>query len=155
MRIKRKFQGFVPAGKILDLPSKSKADTYSCNKINEMSEHEVVLFDGVLISNTPLNIDMTPYKRLLITFQTYYYTDENTGGTSNVLTLDLTTTANNTSMYISGMLVPYTPGNQFQGTMWCQCKVNHAKTSITALVGFGTDVQSSDAYCVKRIVGVK
>ena len=35
MRIKRKFQGFLPAGKILDMFSKSKVDTYSCNKINE------------------------------------------------------------------------------------------------------------------------
>lgn len=35
MRIKRKFQGLIPAGKILDMFSKSKVDTYSCNKINE------------------------------------------------------------------------------------------------------------------------
>ena len=37
MRIKRKFQGFVPAGKILDMFSKSKVDTYSCNKVNDIA----------------------------------------------------------------------------------------------------------------------
>lgn len=34
-RIQKKFQGTVPANKILDMYSESLTDTYSCNKINE------------------------------------------------------------------------------------------------------------------------
>lgn len=47
MRIKRKFQGFIPAGKILDMFSKSKADTYSCNKINDIAHPIGSLYTSV------------------------------------------------------------------------------------------------------------
>lgn len=155
MRIKRKFQGFIPAGKILDLPSKSKADTYSCNQINDMTEHETVLFDGILTSHSSINLDMTPYKRLLITFVTYNGNDINTGGASNIIMLDLSNT-NGLSKYIAGVLVPYLVNHQMQGQMWCSCEVDAAKTTLTTYVGFGADaIGGSDMYSVRRIVGVK
>lgn len=43
MRIKRKFQGFIPAGKILDMFSKSKVDAYSCNQVNELTNKSAII----------------------------------------------------------------------------------------------------------------
>lgn len=37
MRIRKAFQGTIPPNKILDTYSTSKTDTYSCNKVNELT----------------------------------------------------------------------------------------------------------------------
>ena len=155
MKIRKAFQGTIPENKILDTYSDSKTDTYSCNKVNEISEHEVILFDGILQSGSSINLDMKPYKRLLISFVAYNGNDVNTGGASNILMLDLTN-INGLTKYIAGVLVPYLVNHQMQGQMWCSCEVNADKTNFIAYVGFGADAQNgNNMYSVRRIIGVK
>lgn len=132
----------------------SEEKVYSCNYINN---REVVLFEGVLMGGNAINLDMTPYKRLLITFIAYNGTDDNTGGSNNTMIMDLTTTNSRMTKYVAGMVVPYCAGSDhLEGTMWCQAKVDSAKTTFSAYVGFGaTGYAGSDMYCVTKIVGVK
>ena len=132
----------------------SEEKVYSCNYINN---REVVLFEGILMGGNAINLDMTPYKRLLITFIAYNGTDDNTGGSNNTMIMDLTTTNSRMTKYVAGMVVPYCTGaDHLEGTMWCQAKVNSTKTTFSAYVGFGTTgYAGSDMYCVTKIVGVK
>lgn len=73
MKIKKTFQGTIPENKILNSNSTSQTDTYSCEKINEMTEEiysteETVIgkwIDGkplyrkVFISECPGNTDIS------------------------------------------------------------------------------------------------
>ena len=138
----------------LNETSDSTTDVYSCDYVNN---REVVLFEGVLMGGNAINLDMTPYKRLLITFIAYNGTDDNTGGSNNTMIMDLTTTNSRMTKYVAGMVVPYCAGSDhLEGTMWCQAKVDSAKTTFSAYVGFGaTGYAGSDMYCVTKIVGVK
>lgn len=133
----------------------STTDVYSSDYINNQ---EVVLFDGVLMGGNTLNIDMTPYKRLLITFVAYNGTDINTGGCNNTMMMDLTTTNDRMAMYVAGMSVPYVADDVggYSGDMWCQCKVSADKQSFVAFIGWqNAATNGSDMYSVRKIIGVK
>ena len=46
MKIKKIYQGSIPENKILNAHSTSQTDTYSCEKINEMTERETITNDN-------------------------------------------------------------------------------------------------------------
>ena len=68
MKIKKKFQGTIPENKILDTPSSSKTDTYSCNMINQKFTQGIEEFEGMWDG---------VYERLLatVTFHAVYQRD--------------------------------------------------------------------------------
>lgn len=130
------------------------ADTISRLKVYD----EVVLAEGTIVGGLPIQIDMSPYRRLYITFIAYNGTDINTGGSNNTLVMDLTTTNSRMNTYAAGMSVPYVyDGNGgYGGIMWCHCRVSADKQTFTTFVGYNdTTYNDSDMYCVTKIVGVK
>ena len=92
--IRKAFQGTIPENKILDTYSESSTDTYSCNYVNNHSVQEEVVYNQKIYSATQTNIDLTKYKRLIISFAMYDKQDAvlpyNTGGSSNVAIMELT-----------------------------------------------------------------
>lgn len=126
---------------------------YDVDYINGL---EQTLYEGNLESNEVLNIDTSAYKRLLVTFVAYDGTNENTGGASNVLIVDLTKKGTKVRDYVSALQIPYLSGDVYTGVMWCHCRINSEKTTFKAVIGFNEDIQiSKTSYYVSKIVGVK
>lgn len=124
--------------------------------INEVNGKEVELLNEMLMGGNTIELDTSPYKRLLVTFVCYDGHDANTGGSSNVLMMDLENKGVYVTKYIANMLVPYLVNHQMQGQMWCSCEVDSDKSMFTAYVGFGGDAfNGSDRYYVSKIIGIK
>lgn len=128
--------------------------------------NEVTIFKGKLLGGETLQKDFTPYKRLLVTYQCYYYTDNNTAGSSNVITLDLDTnkssslaTSEEESGYIATVMHPYnmwSSSGNIGSVMACACKVNTNKTSFTPYFMFNqATADANENYHVSKIIGVK
>ena len=128
--------------------------------------NETVIFEDKLYSNQVLTADFTPYKRLLITYNCYYYTGTNTGGTSNIIMLDLTNSVRGGSAvvleedteYIATCMHPYNMystenANLFMGIA---CKVSVDKTSFVARFMYNNEIldETDTYYYVSKIVGV-
>lgn len=156
MKIIKRFQGTIPENKIMDAYSKSNTDTYSCNYVNNLEE---VIYEGTIMGGTTVNLDTTSYKRLLITCACYDATDANTGGASNILELDLTSSSSRLTKYVAGIIVPYYGSgftNPSEGYFSCICEVSGDKKKFTPRFAFnGTLVNDAVNYYVSKIVGVK
>lgn len=128
--------------------------------------NEVTLFKGKLLGGETLEKDFSPYKRLLITYQCYYYTDKNTAGSSNVITLDLDTnksssnaTSEEESGYIATVMHPYnmwSSSGTVGSVMAFAGKVDTKKTSFTPYFMFNqSPTDANENYYVSKIIGVK
>lgn len=158
MKIKKTEPSVGILGKIVNLFSNSKQDTYSCDYINKIIDNEVILFEGKFLGDSLLEKDFSPYKRLLITYSVYDGSSTNTGGASNILMLDLNTTSDRYEDYVATNMHPY---NMYQsegnitGTLGIACKVNADKTNFGVKFMLNQKTTIGETYYVSKIIGVK
>ena len=125
--------------------------------INEVKENEIVLYNGKIISNNTINLNTTGFKRLLVTCCVYDYLDDNTGGGSNIMMLDLESKGTNLNSYIATNCFAYLSDNfeQSQSNMQVVIIVNNNKTTFKPIFYYNGTIQTSDSYYVSKIIGVK
>ena len=106
--------------------------------------------------------NITTYKKLQITFTSYYGSNNsNTGGTSNIFWLDLT--RNHDNLCRGGMAVPYYSGsltsiatNQLYGNPFNAIfEANLSNGRLYCMFGYNTEVQTNNFYVMTKVVGYK
>ena len=142
-------------GDLSDLDTIDKSSIV--NAINEVKGSEVVLYNTKIVSGNTVNINMTGYKRLLITCCVYDYLDDNTGGGSNIVILDLEKKGDNMTGYVTTNCFAYLSDDfaQAQNNMQVAIVVNAQKSQFTPYFYYNGALQTSNAYYVSKIVGVK
>lgn len=120
-----------------------------------------VLFEGKLYSNQSVDLNMKKYSYLVITYCLYDYQDSNTGGSSNVMIIDLTKKADKFTNYQTSKRHPYNIFNNTKdscsGSMDAACEVNASKTNLKAFFAYNGAIQPSTVtmYYISKIVGIK
>lgn len=127
---------------------------------NLVYPQETVLFEGKLYSTQSLSIDLTSYKRLIISFTMYDAANAtNTGGSSNVAMLELQDSPKY-EYHKANAIVPYIVNDTVQSLttkfMAVDFTVNPSKTTFTFRAWYEVlQSSSSTGYYVSKIVGVK
>ena len=124
------------------------------------NKEEVTIFEGELYSQQSLDLDVSKYSKLQITYAMYDYLEENTAGCSNIALLDLTKTGKKNTAYQCSVAHPYnifaSEGTNIEISMSAGFKVNASKTTFKALFSYSGTVQKSTTtqYYVSKIVGI-
>ena len=123
------------------------------------SVQERVVFEGKLHSQQSLSLDLTPYKRLIISFAMYDAgTSTNTGGSSNIAMLELSDSPSY-NWHKTNVMLPYIVSGTVQNVS-TQCfvaefGVNPEKTSFAFHAWFqGLLASTATQYYVSKIIGV-
>lgn len=119
-----------------------------------------VLFEGKLYSRQSIDIDMSKFKYLIITYAIYDYSDTNTVGGSNIILLDLSKKPDALTKYQCSNLHPYNIFGQnyenFSENMSVGIEVNSAKSNLKAIFAYKGEIQASTVtnYYVSKVVGI-
>lgn len=119
-----------------------------------------ILFEGKLYSRQSIDIDMSKFKYLIITYAIYDYSDTNTAGGSNIILLDLSKKPDALTKYQCSNLHPYNIFDQNYGTfsenMSVGIEVNSAKSNLKVIFAYKGEIQASTTtnYYVSKVVGV-
>lgn len=119
-----------------------------------------VLFEGKLYSRQSIDIDMSKFKYLIITYAIYDYSDINTAGGSNIILLDLSKKPDALTKYQCSNLHPYNIFGQnygnFSENMSVGIEVNSAKSNLKAIFAYKGEIQASTVtnYYVSKVVGI-
>jgi len=144
--------------KVYNSKNISTKDTYSCNYIEEHLIGEII-YEGKLTGSETLARDFSPYKQLKITYCCYDSKNENTGGASNILFLDLTSAGSNVTDYIAGNAVAYfngVNGDEPDGMVFfMQVVVDTSKSELRAKFAYNGTLQTNTYYYISKIVGYK
>lgn len=122
---------------------------------------EVVIFDDKLYSRQNINLDMSPYRYLLITYVLFPFGDDHNSGMNNILLMDLSKKVDSRNVYTAANLVPYnifkSDYSDISGNMGIGCTVNNAKSNLKVVFTYGNVIQETNnyQYYITKIVGIK
>lgn len=119
-----------------------------------------VIYEGKLYSRQSIDIDMSKFKYLIITYTIYGYSDTNTAGGSNIILLDLSKKPDALTKYQCSNLHPYNIFEAdyatFSENMSVGIEVNSEKSNLKAIFAYNRAIQESTVtdYYVSKVVGV-
>lgn len=120
-----------------------------------------VIYEGNLYSRQNKDLDMSPYRYLLITYVLFPYADDHNSGMNNILLMDLTKKVDDKNVYTAANLAPYNIfSSDYNGmaneSMGIGCTVNNDKNNLKVVMSYGKNILASTEtrYYVSKVVGV-
>lgn len=119
-----------------------------------------VIYEGKLYSRQSINIDMSKFRYLIITYTMFDYSFTNTAGGSNIILLDLSKKTDTLIKYQCSNMLPYNIFDEnyatFSENMSVGIEVDSAKRNLKAIFAYKETIQASTVtkYYVSKVVGV-